>query len=241
MLAQQMRSGAPSEIPAAAAQAARELIDLLAAVYGQTLLSLTVHGDALDAGDPHGGMESVMVLSRIELSGLQKLALEGKRLGRLGIAAPLAMTPEDISSSLDSFPLELLEIQQRHVTLNGKDYFADLKIEPADLRLQCEREFKRILMRLRQAVLTAAGRSEILEGLSHDLKRHLLRTLRGFLWLGGQKEFVPASAVASACGRKIGDPLTGVSVVLNSGGRISDSLDALYKDVNLLAERADRA
>ena len=57
----------------------------------------------------------------------------------------------------------------------------------------------------------------MLDGLAQGLRRHLLRTLRGFLWLEGQKEFVTASAVASACGQKLGAPLSGVHIELDNG------------------------
>ena len=67
------------------------------------------------------------------------------------------MTPAYLSGSVDSFPLELLEIQQRRAVLWGDDYFADLKLDQADVRLQCERELKRILLGMRQGLLASGG------------------------------------------------------------------------------------
>ena len=71
---------------------------------------------------------SVLVLETIDLAMLRELAKDGVKLGKAKIAAPLIMTPVFIAGSLDTFPLEFLEIQQCHVCFAGTDYFADLSL-----------------------------------------------------------------------------------------------------------------
>ena len=67
-------------------------------------------------------------------------------MGKAKIAAPLIMTQDYIQNSLDSFPLEFLEIQQHHLCLFGQDSFAELSFYQPHLRLQCERELKSMLI-----------------------------------------------------------------------------------------------
>ena len=82
---------------------------------------------------------SVVVLQTIDLEMLRALANEGAKLGKSNIAAPLIMTPDYIQASADTFPLEFIEIQQRHVCVFGSDYFESLVFDETYIRLQCER------------------------------------------------------------------------------------------------------
>ncbi|MBI1826471.1 MAG: hypothetical protein HYR83_08800, partial [Planctomycetes bacterium] len=104
-------------------------------------------GKALTAGfDPRQHpAQTAVVVERLEPASLRKLAGHGMRMGRAGLDVPLLMTLQHIECSLDTFPLELLEIQQLHITVRGADHFADLSFDPANVRLQCERELKRTL------------------------------------------------------------------------------------------------
>ncbi|MCZ6655292.1 MAG: hypothetical protein O7D91_19980, partial [Planctomycetota bacterium] len=82
----------------------REFADLLRQLSGANAESLTVFG-ALAGGsfDPtRHTVRSVLVLGKIDLGLLRQLAEEGERLGKSGFAAPLIMTPDYITASLDT-------------------------------------------------------------------------------------------------------------------------------------------
>ena len=233
-------TSAPDVLSPRSGRAAAELVSLLQSQFGPSFLGLTVYGEE-PAGGETDGIETVMVLAEVDFAALRRLAEHGARLGRLGLAAPLAMTPEDIESSLDSFPLELLEIQQRHVTIHGTDYFASLPFQAADVRLQCEREFKRLQMRLRQGVLTASGQAEVFDAIFVELRRHLVRTLRGFLWLKGKKEYLAPAAVCQACEQVTGSELSGLRRLLGNERPSPAVVDCLYQEISALAVQSDRA
>ena len=66
---------------------------------------------------------------------------------------PLFMTKRNMDMSLDSFPIEWLEIQERHLLLEGEDVVGTLEVPQTYLRLQCEHELRGKLIQLRQAYL----------------------------------------------------------------------------------------
>ena len=60
------------------------------------------------------------------------------------------MTPHYLACSRDVFPVEFLDFQLVHETILGEDPFVSLQVDKAHVRLQCERELKATLVRLRQ-------------------------------------------------------------------------------------------
>jgi hypothetical protein len=215
---------------------------LVGRLAGDNLLGLTLFGVSLtDEFDPKtASISSVVVLGRVELSFLRRLADEGLKLGKNRVAAPLIMTPEYIADSLDSFPLELIEIHQMRATVLGEDHFADIDPQPEHVRLQCEREFKRILVRLRQGLLAAAGRQNVLVELLADIGQHVRRTLSGLLWLVGMREFKSGTEALSEVERISGKRFDGVRHVLRVGlPPETGTLDRLYAEIEVLARIAN--
>ena len=135
------------------------------------------------------------------------------------------------------FPLELIEIHQMHVTIFGGDLFANLAFEDAHVRLQCERELKTILIGLRQGLLAAAGREKYVGALEMDVGEGLLRTLRGMLWLKGQKDGKPAVEVLAEIEKIVDRRLDGVRTALDPSAHHGWSeFESLYRDVEAVGE-----
>lgn len=107
-------------------------------------------------------INSLVVLHRMDLGFIERLAPLGKKFGRKGIAAPLVMTPEYIQRSLDSFPVEFLDFRLLHRTVSGDDILKDLSVPRQPLQLQCERELKTKLIGLRQGYLFSLGKRRLL-------------------------------------------------------------------------------
>ena len=169
-----------------------------------------------------------------------RIALQGVKFGKAGITAPLIMTPDYIKTSLDTFPLELIEIGQHHLTIFGDDYFNDLNFEDKHVRLQCERELKTILIGLRQGLLAAAGREKFIGALEVDIGEALLRTLRGMLWLKGDRAAKPSAEVLAEVEKIADRKLSGVRAALDASGHHGwDEFDKLYQDVEALGEIAN--
>jgi len=185
-------------------------------------------------------VHSVLMLESVDLELLQKLAAEGPGYGGVGLAAPMVMTPKFLESSRKTFPLELIEIHQHHLIVFGNNHFNNLKFEDRDVRLQCERELEVLSIGLRQGLLAATGQEKRLALLQRDWIHNLVRTLRGLLWLKGQKEGLPAHRVLAEVARIAELPLKGIHRVLSAGEPPGwEAFKHLYADVEALGIAVD--
>ena len=211
-------------------------------VLGPSLISVTLYGEVVTGGFDRRlhAVRSVLVLQAVELPVLRRLAGYGPRLGKSGMTAPIVVTPKYIQDSLDTFPLEWLEIQQQGVAVMGPDHFSSLSFEAAHVRLQCERELKRILVGLRQSLLAATGKESVVSLIERDASEGLMRTLRGMLWLQGRREHQPAEIVAQEVEKLVGEKLEGIRAALERSARHDwNEFDCLYADVETLMGKAD--
>ena len=65
----------------------------------------------------------------------------------------LSMTKAFIETSLDSYPIEFLNMKNSHILIYGENVLGNLTFQPADLRLQIERELKGKIILLTQGYL----------------------------------------------------------------------------------------
>ncbi len=131
-------------------------------------------------------INSLLLVEETNRPVLDVIANLGEEYGALGFQAPILMTPEYLSASLDAFPLQFLLIRDQHVSLIGGGPFEDLTIDESDLRLQVEREVKGQLIYLQHAYAGAAGNLDrILEELEENV-RELVPLVRGYLHLRNQ-------------------------------------------------------
>lgn len=134
---------------------------------GAVIHSIHIVGSCLtaDFDEKRSDINSVVVLGAMDFAFVKFLAGIGNKYKKKGVAAPLVMTPEYIKSSLDVFPVEFLDFHLIHKTVHGPDVFKELEIDTEHLRIQCERDMKTMLIRLRQGYISALGDKTRIEGL----------------------------------------------------------------------------
>jgi hypothetical protein len=209
---------------------------------GGRLLSLTVYGAAATAlFDPQRHrVRNVLVLDRFDLDFIRRLAEHGARYGKLSLAAPVVMTPSYIQHSCDTFALELLEIQQQHQNVLGKDYFVELPFQAEHVRLQCERELKLFHVGMHQGLLASLGKDDYLADLAVDIAEGLLRVLRGMAWLHGETKPASTAELVAHNERRLGRQLQGLQAVLLATDRIGwPRFQQLYADIEALEQSID--
>jgi len=163
--------------------------DVILSGYKDNIHSITLTGSALtdDFVPGKSDINSVVVLTEMDLKFLELLATLGKKYQKKRIAAPLIMTPKYIMNSLDVFPMEFLNIKLLHKTIFGENFFQDLKINRADLRLQCERELKVRLIGLRQGYISCLGNSKMLMHMFIDSFSGYIPLFKGIILLLGKE------------------------------------------------------
>ena len=155
---------------------AKEAAEILKSIYGDELVSVILYGSA--AGKDYvSGKSSVDLLVVLTDQGINKLALlfpHLKLLRKKRITIPLLLTEQFIKTSLDTFPVEFLNMKLQYKLITGKDVLFDLAIDKSWLRTQCERELKGKLLYLRQGFVETEGKAKPLRLLIfHSLKTFL--------------------------------------------------------------------
>ena len=125
----------------------------------EDIISIYIIGSAVtkDFHPKYSDINTLIVVKGIEIPFYDFIASLGKRYGKKKIRAPIIITRDYINRSLEVFPLEFLEMKLIHQLVYGDDVLKDIKIEKADIRLQCERELKGKLQHLCQGYIKAMG------------------------------------------------------------------------------------
>jgi hypothetical protein len=108
-----------------------------------------------------------------------------KRWNRQSIAIPLFVDQRYIEQSLDTFPLEFMDMASSYSVVYGRDVLKELSFKQSDVRNQCERELKGKLIHLRAEYLNSREHKKKII----DLVSRTLTTFRivfsGTLYLKG--------------------------------------------------------
>jgi hypothetical protein len=157
----------------------------LLTALGDNLQSITVVGSCLteDFRPDSSDINTVLVLGKQTLASLNAVASLAKPMSRKKISPPLLMTQSYIERSRDVFGVEFLDFQLAHETIMGDDPFACLKFDKKDVRLQCERELKAMLIRIRQGYIAAAANKKLVRDILISTARGMAPLLRAMLWL----------------------------------------------------------
>jgi hypothetical protein len=101
-----------------------------------------------------------------------------------GVATPLLLEAQEFDRSLDVFPFEFGAILADHVVVSGRNPFAGLAVDPADLRRACEVQARSHLLHLREGFIETAGRGDVLVDLIARSAAPLAALLRSAQRLG---------------------------------------------------------
>ena len=136
-------------------------------IFNKELVSLILYGSAA-SGHYVKGKSDINLLVVLTSTGMDKLAdvLDTVQVWKKSrVAVPLVMTKTFIEKSLDCYPIEFLNMRNRHILIYGENVLEQLKFKPEDLRLQIERELKGKLILLRNGYLESGGNARQLKQL----------------------------------------------------------------------------
>lgn len=191
-----------ASIPDSLVKTIQTLKEDLHALFGSELVSVIVYGSAVtdDFIPKKSDINVLVVLSEKGIADLQPVQNRITKWRKQGFAPPLFLTEPYIRDSLDSFPIEFLNMQAAYAVFQGRDVLADLSIDPKDLRLQCERELKGKLLQLRLGFIRTGGKKAYLKSLISESIVTFVSIFRALLKLKGDD--VPSlkkEAIDRAC------------------------------------------
>lgn len=168
-------------------QVLQKFVQDVQGLYGAELVAILLYG-SVAAGEhvpDRSDINVAVVLRDLTPALLRKPASHLRNWHRQGFATPLFFDPESLHDSLDAFPIEFLDMQERHRTLWGPDLFAGLDIERRNLHLQCEQELRGKLLKLRQSYVEFVGAPADLERVLMAAAGSIVVLVRTLLRLGG--------------------------------------------------------
>lgn len=162
--------------------------DRIAEAFGERLESMILFGSAAggDFIEGKSDINTMIVLDKIRAVDLNIIMEAGRKFARKGLGIPLIFEKDHIATSLDTFPIEFSDMKRSHILLHGRDPLMDAVIEGRNLRYQCERELKSMLVNLRRGFLRSDGKRENLENLLEGSLATVLAACRGLLWMAGK-------------------------------------------------------
>ena len=105
----------------------------------------------------------MIVVKSVKLSSLNKVGDALSSTKRAKQIQLLTLTPADLSSSTDVFPIKFLDMQQDYEILHGEDLVKDLEVGRDHLRIRCEQEVKNLMLKLRSMYLRSRKDSKVLQ------------------------------------------------------------------------------
>ncbi len=181
-----------------------KFVEELKAALGDQLRSVVLYGSAArgDFQRATSDLNVMLVLGELTPANLRALGPALARWRKGGQPPPRLFSEEVIAESADVFPIEFLDIQRSHVLLHGDNPLAGVEVHGVHLRLQCERELREKMMRLREAYAEIHNRPKELARLLTDSYTTFAALFRGCLHLLGEE--VPVhnrDVVAEFCRR----------------------------------------
>ncbi len=226
----------------------RTFTDDVRVALGEDLVSLVLHGSA--SGDDWvrglSDVNTALVVPRVTLDILERLAPVVARARTRGFALPVVMDDEYLAHARDTFPMELDDIRRQHRLLAGTDPFVALQVERSALQRECEYEARAKLLRLRALFLETARTPATLEGLMLGSLKTFLIVLRHVLRLR-DIETAPGYPEVLAAGKRLLGPLPALDrLLLHRTGEarlearaLRDEFGAYHTDVVRIVEAAD--
>lgn len=163
-----------------------EFLEGLKKIYKENLISVILYGSAVAGGFSRifSNLNLLVIMKDVSLSVLVKC---DKLIRRYPGIQALFFTPEYIYSSLDTFPIEFLDIKDSYRVLYGEDILKDLNIDAKNLRFQCEHELKIKLVGLRHIYLKIHRSRHALAFALSSSFTSLLHILRNVLRIKGRQ------------------------------------------------------
>jgi hypothetical protein len=164
---------------------------------GPNFLAAYLTGSVLSGVfDPKRSRVNLLVVARtLDADQLDAVARAIPATRRPPHFEPLFLTRSQVEKSLDVFPIEWIEIRERHLLLEGDDLVVTLDVPRTNFRLQLEHELRSKQIHLRQTLLAWWRKPEALERALRASASSFATLFRSLLRLRGEEPPADAARV----------------------------------------------
>ena len=175
-------------------------------IHSKSIISIFIYGSAAcdDYVKGSSDINSAIIFNNIGISELKKSLYMVNESIRHRINTPLFLTKDHIMTSLDTFPIEFIEMKENHIILYGENVLSDINIDLSNIRFVCEEQIKGKLIRMRQGYLEVGLRKKGIEALIKESFDSLFPVFRGLLRLKGITPFKSKKENIKALGEAFG-------------------------------------
>ena len=144
-----------------------QLKDKLQAAAGSNLKAIVLFGSAArgEYHARHSDLNVLCVLKRARAEDIEALHDAAVWWEQKKFPSPRIFTLDELRASADIFAIELLDMKAHHQMIYGEDFFDELAVPMGLHRLQVERELRTNWVKLRQGILLAPRKEQVLMGL----------------------------------------------------------------------------
>jgi hypothetical protein len=226
-----------------------ELTRRLQQAGGANIAAIVLYGSAAggEFKEGHSDLNVLCLLKKIDPSELGRLRPASRWWSLKGHPAPMVFTLEELSDMAGVFPIELLDIKERHRMLLGEDFLSQLEVSMELHSLQVKRELQTNVLRLRQSFLRSRGQSSELSELMSASASSFAALFRHSLLALGEAPPHTREAAAERLGALLGLDLAPFQAVLalragnQPSGSEYDHIFATYLEVvTSVAQEMDR-
>jgi len=174
-----------AKIPKDPKEIFNEIIKDYQDIYGNDLVSIILYGSAASGNytPKKSDINFLIILTEEGINQLKKAFKKVEKWYKRKVSTPLFLTKSYISSSLDSFPIEFLNMQKSYQLVFGEDVLKELTFNKNHLRLQCEKELKGKLLQLRQVYLESRGKTKNLRFIIENSLTAFISIFQALLYL----------------------------------------------------------
>jgi hypothetical protein len=224
-----------------------EFVNDYRGIFGDDLISVILYGSAVTHEYQPGisNISFAVVLTDMSLSRIAQSSPLDRKWEKIGIPVPLFLTPAYLLSSLDTFPIEFLDMQSDYRVLFGEDVLASLEIKKEHLRLHCERRLKLAAVELRRVYVRYGGNERVLEETLNRSLNDLFGVFKALLVMAGETIPSASSDVIAAVEDLYSLGASALSDVFHAGvrslkGRHHETFEGFARVLSVLIEATDR-
>jgi hypothetical protein len=211
------------QLPPKTEKTLSEFVQSARTLLGANVISIILYGSAArgEFDTKRSDINLLIVLAVVDFQHLAVLAPHTRKWCRQRISTPLVLSPQYISTALDVYPLEFLEMQTAYRVLFGEDVLTEINPPLQAVRHQCEQEARGKLLHLREILLETGLRPKHLKHAMILSVPSFIRIGRHLLRLRGQPPKTHAKEVIEALRNTTQFPLQGLEAAweIKTGSR----------------------